>query len=153
MLPSEANSQRHDWPGALVAIAASLVAVYVLRESADFSLFGSIFPRAVAIAILALAAALLVRTAIRKVPASSIRSVTRQHWRTAALIAAVGCWMLLVRFAGFYLASVFGFLAAGALARHTPWTLRDFGIHALVSVVTVSGFYAFFAYGLSIRFY
>ncbi|WP_018701099.1 tripartite tricarboxylate transporter TctB family protein [Amorphus coralli] len=152
MQPSEAPIQRYDWPGALVAVASALLALYVLRESAGFSLFGSVFPRAVAFAMLALAAALLVRTAIRKVPASAIRSLTRANWRTAGLIAVVACWMLLVRFAGFYPASVFGFLAAGALARHTPWTLRELGIHALVSVVTVSAFYAFFAYGLSVRF-
>ncbi len=147
---SDTPATGRDWPGAAMAVALAGLAAYVLAASAAFTRFGALFPTAVAIVMLVLAAALLLRALrLQELHAAAPGAAL---WRPVALGAVVAAWMALTPLAGFYAASIGGFFAAGLVARFEPVTARTVAVQFAVSVVVVSAFYLLFSMGLGVRF-
>jgi putative tricarboxylic transport membrane protein len=140
---------RRDWPGAAAALVCTALATAVLDASAGYTRFGALFPRTVALVMLGLGVAIVLLSLTRPRPVTPRPAETL--WRVAGIVAAVALWMGSIPVLGFFAASLLGFALAGLVARHDPWTLRDLGIHALVTLATVSALYLLFLHGLGVR--
>lgn len=140
---------RRDWPGAAVALACMALAAYVLDASAGYTRFGALFPRTVALAMLGLGAAIVLGALLRPRPIAA--RPAGSLWRVAAIVAAMGLWMVSIPALGFYAASLLGFALTGLVARHEPWSVRDLVVHLLVTLGTVSALHVLFLHGLGVR--
>lgn len=137
-----------DWGGLLVALACIALGVWVLFESNTFSRFASIFPRAVAIAMILASASWVVLVALgigrRGEPAEGSK------WRPLGLIGVSITWATLIPVLGFIPASILGFTGAMLLGKFDSWSLRTWLGHLAFAVLATVLAYALFAWGLNV---
>lgn len=150
-MKSEADSHTgRDWPGLAAAVFCIGVAVYVLWATAQYTRFGSIFPRTVAIVMIVTGVILIARVlaGLPRTPVTPMQSL----WRPLALVGVGALWVALIATIGFYPASVVGFICAGLLARFEPWTVPALAWFVGISIAVATIGYVIFAYALGVPF-
>lgn len=137
-----------DWAGLAGAAAAILLGGWMLHEAAAFSDFAAVFPRTIAMVMIA--ASLLLAGRILLVPAVRTRPEPGSPGRRLALVAVAVAWVAAMPVAGFLAASLAGFLATMRVARFTPWSTRQAVFEGLAALAIVGGFYLVFEWGLGV---
>lgn len=137
-----------DWSGLAGAAAAALLGAWMLREAAGFSDLAAVFPRTIAIVMIAAAGLLAVRILVwpsvrRAAEGGSAR-------RRVALVAVAALWVGAIPLAGFLAASLAGFFAAMLVARFEVWTARRAAVDLAAGAALVVGFYLLFEAGLGV---
>lgn len=135
----------HGLIGGLVAL---VLGGWVMVEAGRFSMLGQVFPRSVALVLLAMAVLLLARVAIGREPRPEL--APGSHLRRLGLVAAAVLWVFLLPRLGFMVASVIGFALAVAVASFEPWTPRRLAAYAFAAVAVVGGFQLLFAWALRV---
>ncbi|HET8729217.1 MAG TPA: tripartite tricarboxylate transporter TctB family protein [Alphaproteobacteria bacterium] len=140
------ESRRRDWPGMIVAIVFILLGLWVIQQSLSMSALGSIFPRTIAIALIAFSTILLVAN-LRPVrgtraPDQEAASASPESTpRRLALVIIMLAWVLLMPVIGFLVSSVSAFLAILAVANYDGWTAKRTVVYVVTTVVVVAAFY------------
>ncbi|NNG05249.1 MAG: hypothetical protein HKM95_14290 [Inquilinus sp.] len=139
-----------DYPSIGLAVLFALLGVWVLFETTAMTAFGSIFPRAIAIAMIVLSMALVVQQLRRPRrpgpgrPSSGPESTPRR----VALAAVMAAWALSMPVVGFFVTSLLAFLVLLAVANYDGWTPRRMLLYGASGVVVVAGFYLLFVKAL-----
>lgn len=135
-------SARTDLRGLAGAGACLLMAGWALWESQGFSTLGAVFPRAVALVVLAAALLLVLRILRGREPAEG--PTVGSTGRRLGLLAVAASWIVALPVLGFALASVPGFLATMAIGSFEPWTLRRLLLRVLLAILVVGAFQLLF---------
>lgn len=144
------RSGRRDWPGMIMAILFILLGLWVLQQSHAMSAMGSIFPRAIAIAMIVFSIGLLIVNLWRTrgarggttVPDETVPAGTAESTpRRLALVGLLVAWALLLPVIGFLVTSIIAFLGILVVANYDSWTLKRMVVYAAISAVTVLAFY------------
>jgi hypothetical protein len=142
--------RRRDWPGMIAAVVFILLGLWVLQQSRSMTAMGSVFPTAIAIAMIVFSIALLItnlrpRKSVRDgatVPEEAIRPGTAESTpRRLALVGILVAWALLLPVIGFLVTSLVAFLAILVTANYDSWTARRAIGFIAGSVVVVAAFY------------
>lgn len=148
--PTAGRPRRRDWPGMIGAILFILLGLWVLQQSRSMTAMGSVFPVAIAIAMIVFSIALLIanlrpRMAVREgaaVPEETIRAGTAESTpRRLALVGVLVAWALLLPVIGFLVTSLVAFLAVLVIANYDNWTARRAIGFIAGSAVVVVAFY------------
>ncbi|MCM2327471.1 MAG: tripartite tricarboxylate transporter TctB family protein [Lysobacter sp.] len=135
----------HGVAGSALAIAGGVLAWYY---AGDFTPMGSVFPRTVAVVMIASAVVYIAVSLLRPVrqPAQAVGSV----WRRVALVAVMVAWSTLLEKVGFLSTSVACFAAILVIANYDRWTPRMAAVYAFASALVVGGLYAIFRFVLQV---
>lgn len=139
-----------DRGGLVVALIMLAAAVWVFWESQDYTELAAAFPRTVALVLAGASAVLIVRCLLRLQPVAGERGGSHRH--RVALVLVLAGWVVLIPVAGFFVASVAGFVGAGLAARYERWTLRHWAGFLTLAVVAVGLFYGLFSHVLRVPF-
>ncbi len=142
----DAGPAYRDYPSIGLAILFIVLGGWVLTETGTMSALGSVFPRAIAIAMIVLSLALIVQQLRRRARPAAERppAANGSARRRFALVAVMAAWVFLMPFVGFFVTSLLAFLALLAVANYDGWTPRRSVAYGGVGVVVVSGFYLLF---------
>lgn len=146
----DAATSGRDWPGLAGAAAAFALGVWMLQEAAAFTELAAVFPRTIALVMMAAAVLLSAQILIGSVRRA--RTEPGVPWRRAGLVATAAGWVLLVPVLGFLTASLAGFVAAMLVARFEAWTPARWAAFLAAAVIAVGGFYLLFAHVLGVPF-
>jgi len=152
------SSERHATlpTDAGVAVVAALMVIFgtfAIEDTYGYADFDSaVFPRAVAIVLILLALAILLRWVAQRTgilagsdtgsePAESGGSWPRRIALVAVMLAAA----LIMPWIGFLTAGLVTFAALLVIAMHDPWTPARIVVYPLVGLGIVMGFYSLFA--------
>lgn len=135
----------HGIAGSVLAIAGGMLAWYF---AGDFTPMGSVFPRTIAVVMIATAVVYIAVSFLRPMrqPAQAVGSV----WRRVALVAVMVAWSTLLEKVGFLSTSVACFAAILVIANYDRWTPRMAAIYAFASALVVGGLYAIFRFVLQV---
>lgn len=135
----------HGIAGSVLAIAGGVLAWY---HAGEFSAMGSVFPRTIAVVMIAGAVAYIAVSLLRPMrqPAQAVGSV----WRRVALVAVMVAWSTLLEKVGFLSTSVACFAAILVIANYDRWTPRMAALYAFASALVVGGLYAIFRFVLQV---
>lgn len=135
-----------DYPSIGLAILFITLGGWVLTETGAMSALGSVFPRAIAIAMIVLSLALIAQQLRRPVRPAPERppAANGSAARRSILVAVMAAWVFLMPFVGFFVTSLLAFLALLAVANYDGWTVRRLASYGAVGVAVVSGFYVLF---------
>lgn len=141
-----ADRQDRDYPSIGLAILFVLLGGWVLMQTGEMTALGSIFPRAIAIAMIVLSLALIVQQLRRPVRPAQDRppAPDGSAGRRAALVAVMAAWVLLMPLVGFFVTSLLAFLALLAVANYDGWTARRLALYGAAGLAVVAGFYLLF---------
>lgn len=143
---AEGSGAKHrDMPSIVLAILFMLLGGWVLAETGTMTALGSVFPRAIAIALIVISAALIVQQLRRPMRAGEEQTAAAGSTpRRFALAAVMAVWALLMPVVGFFVTSLLAFLVLLAVANYDGWTARRAAVYGVVGVAVVSGFYLLF---------
>lgn len=137
-----------DWGGFAVALACVALGAWVLYESSNFTRFGAVFPRTIAIVMMLAALGWILVVVVgagrRK------ESVGGSLWRPFVLIGVGAGWAVLIPVLGFFGAGVLGFVGAMTVAKFHPWSWRGWLSHVAVAAAVTGAAYALFAWALNV---
>lgn len=133
--------------GAAAFIVIGVLAIYY---SADFSPLGMVFPRTVAVIMIALSAVYIAVALLRPVPGAAAQRGSAVR-RTLLGVAMLG-WALMLQPVGFFVTSIVCYALILVITNYDRWTPRRAVIYAASGMVVVGGLYALFAYVLQVPF-
>lgn len=133
--------------GAVVFIVAGALAIYY---SGEFSPLGSVFPRTIAAAMIALSAVYILVAVLRRraQEAPPQGSATRRLLLAATLLA----WSFLLEPLGFLSTSIVCYAAVLVIANYDRWTPRRALAYAAVGISVIGALYGTFRFGLQVPF-
>lgn len=150
MKPTDDFDNGIDRGGLVAAVAMLAVAAWVFWESEGFTELAAAFPRTVALVLAAASVVLILRCLLRlQRPAGEAGG---SQLRRGALMIVLAGWVAMVPVAGFFAASVAGFLASGMTARYERWTARSWIIFLALALLAVAAFYGLFSKVLLVPF-
>lgn len=131
--------------GSAFFIVAGALALWHSRE---FSPLGSVFPRTMAVLMIALSVAYIAMTLLR--PRGTEPQPQGSAWRRGALMVVFVAWSLLLERLGFLATSVLAFIAILVISNYDRWTPRMAVVYGLVGAAVLGGLYAIFRFGLQV---
>jgi hypothetical protein len=135
-----------DVGGMVMAVAFILLAVLALWDTTTMTDADSyVFPRAIAIAMIAFSIALIVWNLLRPSPGNSTPDEGASTPRRVGLVAAMLIGTALMPYVGFVLSGVVVFAAIMLFAMYDRWTPLRLLVYPLVGIGIVLGFYTIFA--------
>lgn len=139
---------KRDWRGMTGAAVFMLLGAAVLYHSKDFSKLGSVFPQAIAWAMLLFAIATIVRAWVK--PSPGIAPEKGSMPRRVLLVIAMLAWALSLNVLGFLSSSALAFVLLLLIAKYDRWTPRMAINYLLLGAVLLGGIYIIFRYGLQV---
>lgn len=141
-----ADPQFRDLPSIGLAVLFVIFGAWVLSETGPMTAMGSVFPRAIAIAMIVFSVALIIQQLRRPARAGSDPLVTPSGSspRRIALAAVMAVWALAMPVVGFFVTSLLAFLVLLAVANYDGWTVRRAVGYGAVGLAVVTGFYVLF---------
>jgi hypothetical protein len=144
------QSNEIDRGGLIAAVAMLAVAAWVLWESEGFTELAAAFPRTVALVLAGASAVLIVRCLLRRQRPTG--EAGGSQLRRGALLVVLAGWVAMIPVAGFFAASVAGFLASGLIARYERWPARRWIVFLALALLAVALFYGLFSNVLLVPF-
>ncbi len=147
---SAGGDGRPDYGAAVVALLLAAAAVFVLWQAADFSMFGSVFPRTIGAVMLVGSIGVIWRSLRGRGKRSP--GLPRDGFaRSVALIGVMLLWIALLERAGMALSSFVAFVVLALGADREPLTLRRLLLFAAAGAVLVALFVMLFGQVLGVR--
>ena len=138
-----AGEKARDVPGMVLAGLFVLTGLAVFWETSDLSMMGAVFPRTIAVGLIAFSL-LLIGLNMRRPPAV-LPAAPPEHAestpRRLGLAAVMLGWSLLMPVVGFIESSLVSFVALLVIAEYEQWTLRRVLVFGAISVAVVMSFY------------
>ncbi|MDJ0738624.1 MAG: tripartite tricarboxylate transporter TctB family protein [Gammaproteobacteria bacterium] len=135
-----------DVGGMVMAVVFILVAAVSLWDTTTMADADSyVFPRAIAIAMIAFSIALIVWNLVRPSPDDGSPVEGASTPRRVGLVAAMLIATALMPYVGFVISGLAVFAAIMGFAMYDPWTRFRVIVYPLVGAGIVVGFYAIFA--------
>lgn len=132
-----------DIGGLLFALGFIALGVWALSKTGGMSRLGAVFPRTVASAMIAFAAAYVLIALLRRgLPTE--RAAGSAARRVVFLLILLG-WVLLLDPLGFFVASVIGFGLVCTVANYDAWHWRRALLYIAITLAMVGGFQWLFA--------
>lgn len=128
---------------AVVFIVLAAVSLWDTTTMADADSY--VFPRAIAVAMIAFSIALIVWNLVRPSADNGATVESASTPRRIGLVAAMLIGTALMPYVGFALSGVVVFAAITWFAMYDPWTRFRLIVYPLVGIAIVLGFYAIFA--------
>ncbi len=147
-MPSERTRHPHDVGGIVFGLLFIALGTWVITETAEMSALGSVFPRAIAGAMIVFSTLMVVVRLIR--PRGHETPETGSTPRRLGFVAIVAAWVLLLGVIGFFTTSLVSFLALMVVAHHDPWTPRLAAVLVVAGVVIVTAFHILFTEVLNV---
>ena len=142
-MSERAGVDRQGIAGSVVAIAGGVLAWHF---AGDFSVMGLVFPRTIAVVMIAAAVTYIAVSLLR--PKRQAPQPAGSAWRRGALVAVMVAWSLLLEKVGFLTMSVACFCAILVIANYDRWTPRMAAWYALAAALVVGGLYTVFRFVL-----
>lgn len=139
---------RPDVAGIAGSVAFIVVGALALWFSREFSPLGSVFPRTMAILMIALSIAYIAMTLLR--PKRIEPQPEGSAWRRGALMVVFLAWSLLLDRVGFLATSMVAFVALLVIANYDRWTPRMAVIYGLAGALVMGGLYSIFRFVLQV---
>lgn len=139
-----------DVGGLVTAVLMLAVSAWVLWESQSYTELAAAFPRTVALVMALASAILVVRCLMRRELRTSVEAGSQL--RRAVLLSALIGWVALIPIAGFFLASLLGFITCGLTARYEHWPKRRWIGFLALAIAAVAMFYGLFSEILKVPF-
>lgn len=144
-----------DTPAILFGMLFVVIGVMAYVQTKDMSAMGSVFPGALA-AALVLLSVMLIAFQIGRAPApTSTKDAdsegTPSTVRRTAIVIALVIWALLMPTVGFFTTSLLAFLVLIAIASFEPLTPRVMALHAVSAMVIVGTFHLLMVQVLNLR--
>lgn len=128
---------------AVVFIALAAAALWDTTTMADADSY--VFPRAIAIAMIAFSIALIVWNLVKPSPANGESNPAASTPRRVGLVAAMLIGTALMPYVGFMLSGIAVFAAIMWFAMYDEWTRFRLIVYPVVGIGIVLGFYTIFA--------
>ncbi len=135
--------RERDLRGTLGAVLFILAGLVVLWQSMETGWAGAVFPRALAILMIALSVLLIARNLIGRASSEALPpagSAVRRTGLVASMLAAA----LVMPYLGFLITGVLVYVAIMGFAMYERWTPARMILYPSVGVITVYGFYTLF---------
>lgn len=139
-----------DIRGLVTAVVMLAVSAWVIWEAQGYSELAAAFPRTVALVMALASIILIVRCLMRREAPAAVEAGSQL--RRAVLLAALIGWVALIPIAGFFLASLLGFIACGLTARYEYWPKRRWIGFVALAIAAVAMFYGVFSEILKVPF-
>jgi hypothetical protein len=137
-----------DWPGAIGSVIAIAIGAASLWHSGEFSPLGAVFPRTVAVLMIALGLLYIVFTLRGRTERGP--RIDGSHARRVGVMAVLLGWAFTLEPMGFLPASAVAFVLLLALANHDRWTARRFVVYGVAGAVVLGGLYGLFKHLLQV---
>ncbi|MGE0315334.1 MAG: tripartite tricarboxylate transporter permease [Lautropia sp.] len=147
---ASSSSRRTDTGAAIVAALLAAVAVAALWTAQDFTMFGSIFPRTIGIALF-VGSLLACWRALRGRGKAAAGLPTDGLVRSVLLIATMVLWIYVLERVGLLVSSVLAFVVLALVADREPARVKRTLVFVLVGVLLVAGFHWLFQGLLGVR--
>jgi len=147
-VPTEptAKPSGRDVPGMLMAVIFIVIAAAALWDTTSMTDSDSyVFPRAIALAMIAFCIALIVWNLLRPQPGDSSSGEEASTPRRIGLIVAMLAGTLLMPWLGFLLSGLLTFAALMLCSMYDTWTRFRAVVYPLAGIGIVIGFYTIFA--------
>jgi hypothetical protein len=147
-VPTDGDSapQGRDVGGMVMAVVFILLAALSLWDTTTMADADSyVFPRAIAVAMIAFSIALIVWNLVRPSPGNGTVVVGASTPRRIGLVAAMLVGTALMPYVGFLLSGLVVFAAIIWISMYDPWTRFRLIVYPLVGIGIVIGFYTIFA--------
>ncbi|MGD8957005.1 MAG: tripartite tricarboxylate transporter TctB family protein [Chromatiaceae bacterium] len=147
-MPTDGDSapQGRDVGGMVMAVVFILLAALSLWDTTTMADADSyVFPRAIAVAMIAFSIALIVWNLVRPSPGNGTVVVGASTPRRIGLVAAMLVGTALMPYVGFLLSGLVVFAAIIWISMYDPWTRFRLIVYPLVGIGIVIGFYTIFA--------
>lgn len=135
-----------DLPGLIGCLLTIGAGVAALAYSTEFSPLGSVFPRAIAGVMIALAAWYIVLTLMGRTqraefgPGSTVRRL--------GVVVVMLAWAFALSHIGFLASSIAAFVALLIIANHDRWTARSILVYGVAGAVILGLIYGLFRFAL-----
>ena len=143
-----------DMPAIVFGVVFLVVGVLAYMQTKDMSAMGSVFPGALAVALVLLSALLIAFQIGRPAAPRSVDVSAEGKPSTArrtAIVVALVVWAMLMPLLGFFVTSLAAFLVMIAIASFERLTLRVMAVYAVSAVVIVGAFHLLMTYVLNLR--
>lgn len=131
--------------GCLILIATGIAAIVY---SQDFSVLGSVFPRAIAGLMIGLGIVYIVLALMGRTTASEAPEGSRTRRVGVALVMLA--WVVALGYVGFLVSSAVAMLVLLVIANHERWSARNVLVYGLVCALVLGGLYAVFDIALQV---
>ena len=143
---SQSTPQGRDVGGMVMAVVFIVLAALALWDTTTMADADSyVFPRAIAIALIAFSIALIVWNLVRPSPGNGTVVAGASTPRRIGLVAAMLVGTALMPYVGFLVSGLVVFAAIIWIAMYDPWTRFRLIVYPLVGIGIVIGFYTIFA--------
>jgi hypothetical protein len=144
------DTRPRDIGGIVFALGFIILGVWVIAETREMTALGSVFPRAIAGAMIVFSVLLIVIRLLKPVFDGVEGAATRAPVRWLGFVLVMAAWVVLIPVVGFFTTSVVAFLALIAVANHDRWTGRRVLIFTIAGVVIVVAFQVLFTTALNV---
>lgn len=142
------ESKVRDVPGVVVSVVAIAIGLLVLREAREFDTLGAVFPRAIAILMMVLAACFVVLAVIGRGGATP--SPVGSNGRRLGMFGVMLAWALLLEPLGFLATSLVCYVIALLIANFDRWTPRMAVVYGGAGGLVVIGLFVLFRFALKV---
>lgn len=142
------ETPRRDIPGIIGSVVFIIIGMLAIWGSREFSPLGAVFPRTMAVVMIACAAVYIAMALLR--PQAPATTPAGSNWRRGALMAVLLAWSFLFEKFGFLATSIVAYAAILVIANYDRWTPRLAIVYTAVGAVMLGGLYAIFHYALQV---